>query len=86
MREGTNLPQFCFFFWGGGGVLNVVQFPWKLGQMLVKCPLGTSETSLCFMLVHPTQSVPSLGVPLRQIQSVAMLMYYGLSDLMLPLV
>jgi hypothetical protein len=52
------------FFWA----LNLVHLRWTL--LVYEFPLGTSETFLCFMLVHPIQTVPPAGVQLPQIQFV----------------
>jgi hypothetical protein len=53
MREDISLMQFLFlmFFWA----LNLVYLPWTL--LVYEYPLGTSETFLCFMLVHPINIV-----------------------------
>jgi hypothetical protein len=57
-REDINLMQFLslMFCWA----LNLVHLPWTL--LVYEYPLGTSETSLSFMSVHPIQIVPPAGV------------------------
>ena len=64
MTEDINLMQFLslMFFWA----LNLVHLPWTL--LVYEFPLGTSETFLCFMLVHPIKIVPPAGVELPQTQ------------------
>jgi hypothetical protein len=70
MREDINLMHFLLlFFWA----LNLLHLPWTL--LFYEYPLGTSETFLCFMLVHPIKTVPPAGVQLQQIQFVINWMY-----------
>jgi hypothetical protein len=52
------------FFWA----LNLFHLPWTL--LVYEYPLGTSETVLCFMLVHPIKIVPPAGAQLPQIRFV----------------
>jgi len=52
-------------------VLNHVHLPRTL--LVYEVPFGISETFPCFMLVHPSKTVPPPGVPLRQIQVVVTL-------------
>jgi hypothetical protein len=52
---------YCFFW-----AQNLVSLLWTL--LVYEYPLGTSETFLCFMPVHPIQIVPPAGVQLPQIQ------------------
>jgi hypothetical protein len=58
MTEDINLMQFLslIFYW----VLNPVHLPWTL--LVYEFPLGTSETFICFMSVHPIKIVPPAGV------------------------
>jgi hypothetical protein len=58
MTEEINLMQYLslMFYW----VLNPVHLPWTL--LVYEFPLGTSETFLCFMLVHFIKIVPPAGV------------------------
>jgi hypothetical protein len=44
--------------------LNLVHLPWTL--LVFEFALGTSESFLCFMLVHFPKTVPPPGVPLQQ--------------------
>jgi hypothetical protein len=72
MREEINLTKVLEVFFGGGGVLNAVRHPRTL--LVFDIPFGTSETSRCFRLVHPSKTDPPPRAPLRQIQSAVMLM------------
>jgi hypothetical protein len=68
VTEDINLAKFfliMYFF------LNHVHIPWTL--FVYEVQFGISETFPCFMLVHPSKTVPSPGVPLRQIQVVVTL-------------
>jgi len=39
--------------------------------LVYEVPFGISETFPCFMLIHPSKTVPPPGVPLLQIQVAA---------------
>jgi hypothetical protein len=64
VREGINWTQFLslLFSWP----LNLVHLARTL--LVFEFPLGNSETSPCYVLVHPSKIVPPPGAPLRQIQ------------------
>jgi hypothetical protein len=63
MTEDINLMQFLsLLFWAQ----NPVRLPRTL--LVYEYPLGTSETFLCFMSVHPIKIAPPVGVQLPQIQ------------------
>jgi hypothetical protein len=66
MTEDINLMHFLSLmcFWA----LNPVHLPWTF--WVFECPLGTSESFLCFVLVRLPKLVPPPGAPLRQIQFV----------------
>jgi hypothetical protein len=66
MTEDINLMQFLslMFYWA----LNLVHLPWTF--LVYEYPLGTFETFLCFVLVHPIKIAPPVGVQLPQIQFV----------------
>jgi len=54
-------------FLGGGWLYNLIRLQQIL--LMLESPLLTSETFLCFMLIHPLKIV-SPDVPLRQIRFV----------------
>jgi len=70
VSEGISIIQYdyYYFFWGGGWWLfNLIRLQQIL--LMLESPLLTSETFLCFMLIHPLKIV-SPDVPLRQIRFV----------------
>ena len=73
MREDIKLTQFLLLMFPC--VINLVHLPRTL--LVLEFLRGTSETFLCFMLVHPSKTVLPPSVPLLQCHFVVILMSSG---------